>query len=229
MSLLHNERCESKILLTGVDKSILEQYVYSIPYSIKNSFNDRFVNSIYYDTLNYNAFNDNLSGVSNRYKTRLRWYNNINNSKNFFLEFKIKQGAIGTKHIITLDLNLDLSSIRHSEIVHNVSNLLNSNDNILFNYCSHNPVVLVRYERSYYESITYNIRVTIDHKIKYYPQQYSVRLNNTLFSRTYNYIILELKYNSSDSELISDIVQYLPYRVTKSSKYVLGVDSILIK
>jgi len=228
MSLLNNERSETKILLTGVDKSILEQYVYSIPYSIKKCFTDRYVNSIYYDTLNYNAFNDNLSGVSNRYKTRLRWYNNINNSKNFFLEFKIKQGAIGTKHIIPLELNLDLASIKHSEITDNVSNLLNDNDNILFNYCSHNPVVLVRYERSYYESITYNIRLTIDHKIKYFPQQYSINLNNTLYSRTHNYIILELKYISSDSEVVSDIVQYLPYRVTKSSKYVLGVNSIII-
>jgi len=228
MDEIKNERCESKILLTGVDKSILEQYVKSIPYSIKNSFSDRFVNSIYYDTIDYNAFNDNLSGISNRYKTRLRWYNNLNNSSNFFLEFKMKKAAIGSKYIIPLDLVLDLESIKHSEIINNVSKNLTVNDNIIFNYSSHNPVVLVRYERSYYESSMYNIRVTIDHKIQYYPQQYSTKLNISYSSRTYNYIILEIKYYSNNDEIISDLVQYLPYRVTKSSKYVIGVNSIMI-
>ena len=228
MNIIQTERCESKILLTGVDKSILEQYVYSIPYCIKKSYDDRFVNSIYYDTINYNAFKDNLAGISNRYKTRLRWYNNLNNSGKFFLEFKIKQGSIGSKHRIPLDLKLDLNIVRHSDIIDSVSKQLNSDDNILFNYSSHNPVVLVRYERSYYESNIYNIRITIDHKLKYYPQQYSGNLNILYNSRTYNMIIVEIKYHSNNNDMISDIVQYLPYRITKSSKYVMGVDSIMI-
>ena len=81
MNELNNYRFEYKILLTGVDTKVLEEYVYSIPYSFTSSFNDRFVNSIYYDTINYNALNDNLSGISRRYKTRLRWYNKLNKTK----------------------------------------------------------------------------------------------------------------------------------------------------
>ena len=37
-----------------------------------------------------------------------------------------------------------------------------------------------------------------------------------------------LKYLKSNHDVISDIVQYLQYRITKSSKYVMGVDSIMI-
>ena len=228
MNELQNERFEYKILLTGVDSKILEEYVYSIPYSFKNSFNDRFVNSIYYDTINYKALNENLSGVSQRYKTRLRWYNKLNKTNNCFLEFKMKKGVVGSKHIIPIKLDLNLEAIMHSEIIYKVSNHLSDNDYLIFNYCSHNPVVLVRYKRSYYESKSYNIRVTIDQGIRYYPQQLSNKLNISYNSRINENIILELKYLNNNHDVISDIVQYLPYRFTKSSKYVMGVDSIMI-
>ena len=228
MNELQNERYEYKILLTGLDTKVLEKYVYSIPYLFKKSFNDRFVNSIYYDTLNYTALNENLSGVSQRYKTRLRWYNKLNKTNNCFLEFKIKKGVVGSKHIIPIRLDLDLDAIRHSEIIYKVSDQLSDNDYFIFNYCSHNPVVLVRYKRSYFESELYNIRVTIDQGIKYYPQQLSNMLNISYNSRSNENIILELKYLNSNIDVISDIVQYLPYRITKSSKYVMGVDSIMI-
>ena len=228
MNELKNERFEYKILLTGVDTKILEEYVYSIPYSFKNSFNDRFVNSIYYDTINYKALNDNLAGVSQRYKTRLRWYNKLNKTNNCFLEFKIKNGTVDSKHIIPIELDLNLDALRHSELIYKVSNQLSDNDYLIFNYCSHNPIVLVRYKRSYFESESYNIRVTIDQGIRYYPQQLSNKLNISYNSRTNDKIILELKYLKNNHDVISDIVQYLPYRITKSSKYVMGVDSIMI-
>ena len=89
-------------------------------------------------------------------------------------------------------------------------------------------MVLVRYNRSYYESKSYDIRITIDKGIRFYPQQLSSKLNISNNSRNNENIILEIKYMNSNHELISDIVQYLPYRVTKSSKYVMGVDSIMI-
>ena len=87
---------------------------------------------------------------------------------------------------------------------------------------------MVRYKRSYFESESYNIRVTIDQGIRYYPQQLSNKLNISYNSRTNDNIILELKYLNNNHDVISDIVQYLPYRFTKSSKYVMGVDSIMI-
>ncbi len=228
MTELHNERIEYKILLSGIEPKILEEYVHSIPYAFKCSYDDRFVNSIYYDTLNFKALHDNLSGVSRRYKTRLRWYNSINEANDCYIEFKYKNGVLGSKYIVPIDLNLGLNNISHSEIVFEVSKQLNDNDNLIFNYCSHNPVVLVRYHRSYYESKSYDIRITIDKGIRFYPQQFSRKLNITNNSRNNENIILEIKYMNSNHELISDIVQYLPYRVTKSSKYVMGVDSIMI-
>ena len=64
---------------------------------LKKIYKDRVVNSIYYDEKNLTFANDNLIGISERLKTRLRWYNT---DKNFFYEFKSKKNKIGKKIII---------------------------------------------------------------------------------------------------------------------------------
>ena len=46
---------------------------------LKKTHKDRVVNSIYYDEKNLTFANDNLIGISERIKTRLRWYNNESN------------------------------------------------------------------------------------------------------------------------------------------------------
>ena len=50
---------------------------------------DRNISSIYLDTLNYNFARDNINGVSERKKIRIRWYNN--NLNNISIEEKIKK------------------------------------------------------------------------------------------------------------------------------------------
>ena len=46
---------------------------------LKKIYQDRVVNSIYYDEKNLTFANDNLIGISERIKTRLRWYNDDSN------------------------------------------------------------------------------------------------------------------------------------------------------
>ena len=51
-------------------------------------YENRTVNSVYFDDLYNTSANDNLSGISKREKYRLRWYNNnfVNN-----LKFEVKK------------------------------------------------------------------------------------------------------------------------------------------
>jgi len=58
-------------------------------HKITRPFNDRTINTIYYDTDNYITAQDNLAGISKRSKYRVRWYDNEN--KNFNYEIKIKK------------------------------------------------------------------------------------------------------------------------------------------
>ena len=70
---------------------------------------DRIVNSIYYDTNDFKSAQDNLAGISDRKKYRIRWYNyeEVVTPK---LEVKIKNGSVGTKKIFPLP-KLDLNRI----------------------------------------------------------------------------------------------------------------------
>ena len=56
---------------------------------ISRPYKDRLINSIYYDDENFTTAQNNLSGISNRRKYRIRWYDN--KFKDFFYEIKIKK------------------------------------------------------------------------------------------------------------------------------------------
>ena len=64
--------------------------------NIYRSYKDRFINSIYYDDENFTTAQDNLSGISNRRKYRIRWYDF--EFKNFSYEIKIKKIILGKKY-----------------------------------------------------------------------------------------------------------------------------------
>ena len=56
--------------------------------------------SLYFDTVDYKFFKDNIEGTGNRVKARLRWYQNSNHTDNKIkttLELKKKRGFVGTK------------------------------------------------------------------------------------------------------------------------------------
>ena len=52
----------------------------------------RKVNSIYFDTLDYISIRQNLDGVSNKKKIRIRWYGDKNIITNPIIEIKSKKG-----------------------------------------------------------------------------------------------------------------------------------------
>ena len=62
---------------------------------ISNPYKDRLINSIYFDDENFATAQDNLSGISDRRKYRIRWYGN--NFKDFSYEVKIKKNNLGRK------------------------------------------------------------------------------------------------------------------------------------
>lgn len=71
---------------------------------IQKEYNDRLVNSIYYDSENFDTAKDNLAGISNRHKYRIRWYNEYQNKFNY--EIKIKKNNLGKKLILKSDNHL---------------------------------------------------------------------------------------------------------------------------
>ena len=60
-----------------------ELYNFLLLNNFNKTFENRIVNSIYLDTCNFDNALDNINGVSNRKKLRMRWYNNDLNNLSF--------------------------------------------------------------------------------------------------------------------------------------------------
>jgi len=186
--------------------------------NLKKIYQDRIVNSIYYDEKNLTFANDNIIGISERIKTRLRWYND---DSNFFYEFKFKRNKIGEKIIIPSNKSLNEISL---------SNLFNHNNNefklnkfenkINYIVTKHDlfPILKVTYNRSYYLFMN-KIRLTFDT-----PAFFQIFSQNSFKIKNKDFLfILELKFHPNDyliaQKLISDS-QFIPKRF---SKYVRGL------
>ena len=180
--------------------------VMSNPSGFRKVYPDRIVNSIYYDDVDYSAYNDNLLGTGERVKYRVRWYGEtLSDVQNPILEKKIKMGLLGTKeHKPLADFSLqDGAPALDASIL--------PKTNCLF------PHVIVRYQRCYLESLDGLLRVTIDKDLRYINL-----INSKISSQSHmdSGLILELKYDASHVEIARQCSSMIPYRLTKNSKYV---------
>ena len=198
-------RYEMKYVLRQDEWQKLQQVLLEHPASFQTAFPDRIVNNIYLDTNELETCNDNLAGISDRKKFRIRWYGEKEDFDNAVLEIKIKNNALGRKEFVKIDWNGE-----------KLSNQIHKNHGGLV------PVLQNQYLRSYYINWEENFRLTVDRRIKYKP-------TNHYFSADYSdafndeHIIVELKFKAEDFALHKEISHYLPFRPTKHSKYVTGI------
>ena len=216
-------RYERKFFITALSKYEIESIVKMHPAFFSEIYNKRFVNNIYFDSFNYNNFRDNVEGATDRIKIRIRWYGVLfGYIKNPILEIKIKKGLLGKKisvPIKTFDLTRDLNI---SEILKSVKGL---NEIIGIDFETLIPSLLNRYSRKYYQSSDKKFRITIDSKQSFYQ----INKKDNLFLDLHtdnNSVILELKYNQAFEQEVNYITSKFPFRVTKSSKYVNGIQQI---
>lgn len=205
-------RYERKYQVASHDYHRVFDLIMSNPMGFNKSYEDRKVNSIYYDDINYSSYNDNLVGVAERVKYRVRWYGDIlENITNPILEKKIKKGLLGSKEYSSLsNFNLDSGA----PILNDLPLITNTLS----------PTVVVRYDRTYFESYNKKIRATIDRNL-----EYGIISNNCLLGAFYSdpKVILEIKYDQSEELEAQDCLQAIPYRLSKNSKYVAAMAQYL--
>jgi len=217
-------RFERKFLTDQLSFSSLEQLVKKHPACFREIFHVRKVNNIYFDTPALNYFSDNVSGRSDRQKVRIRWYgDDIDNITKPVLEFKIKAGMVGRKSSYLLP-DFNLPNIIPSGFFNELFKKSDLPGHILENLLQLEPVLLNLYERKYYLSFDGDFRFTLDSKMNFYDFKSRQRGFRHSFPDLYNRV-LELKYDKALDERAAWIVNHLPIRMTKSSKYVSGVYS----
>ena len=206
-------RYERKYKLDNLHPSAFEQAVRLHPAGFRPVFAPRQVNNLYFDTPDFGAFHDNAAGVSLRVKHRLRWYGQPFEAVNDpILETKIKDNLLGRKE------SFPLPSGRYQ--AGQLDELLEQARRHLGYGPELQPVLFNAYLRSYWATPDSRFRITIDSELQFgaYRKQGSGLLPYRLPG-----VILELKYEQEDEEGSDFILQHIPFRQTKSSKYVTGV------
>lgn len=178
----------------------------------------RIVNSLYYDNPEYRNFFENIEGLQDRYKVRIRWYaDEIKKSK---LEIKVKEGIFGKKIICDIN-NVDITS-DFLDIISNPENYPSLDIQYLPYVINLIPTSYNNYLRRYFESFDGKIRVTMDTDLKF-KKLYNFSLPGGTELVPLDFSVFEVKYKSVDEELVSNIMRNSPLILRKFSKYTAGI------
>lgn len=218
-----NVRYERKFVIENLSKQSVISVVKTNPAIFSEIYHQRYINNIYLDTHNLMFYLDNNFGKANRKKVRVRWYGDLlGRNQKPRLEYKLKTGAVGDKLVYNL-VPFDVKPGFSYDQLQQVFEKSQLPEWVLDDLRSLKPTLLNRYSREYFLSFDRNYRITIDQQLEYCkicPQ------NNSFIQdyKDYKNIILELKYKVNGILEPDFVSNHLPFRLTKSSKYVNGIE-----
>jgi len=218
-------RYERKYYLSGKEYGFVRTLVLNHPASFREIYYTRMVNNIYLDTPGFDFFYDNVNGNQLRKKIRIRWYDKtFAHQKKLTIEYKLKNGLLGDKishplSDIYIGDGFEISQLR--------DNLKNSPlpipvANELLTYY---PTLLNRYLRDYFISEDGKCRITLDRDLSFFR----IHAGKNFFKTGYHIsddLIMEMKYDPGYETMADSISQDFPFRITKSSKYVIGIQNL---
>ncbi len=206
-------RYERKYRIENISPVVVQQIIKQHPASFQKIFPDRQVNNIYFDTANLVAYNENVDGIAERRKFRVRWYGadifNINKPQ---LEIKIKNNQLGEKRTYPKP-DFKLESLK--ELTRSVSEQSALNLSFI-------PTLINSYQRSYFGTSNGDFRITIDWNLQFFSLLGGIQF--TRYSIKDQATIVELKYEEDKDDLADEILQFIPFRFSKNSKYVTGMN-----
>ena len=218
-------RYERKFRVDHGDEHGVRAVVWSHPSMFVQAYPPRFVNNIYLDSEGMQNYLASMSSVGNNRKVRLRWYGDLFGTIDEpVLEFKIKRGSVGVKEqhpFPSFRLGPGFCNshfkraLREADIPHAVKVRL----------VDLNAVLLNRYYRWYFATLDGGYRITVDAKMEYRSVN-RLRSNSVHQHVDHSSIIVELKHQVGWEGLADGIAGFFPYRVTKISKYVQGIERV---
>ncbi|MDC3278807.1 VTC domain-containing protein [Litorivicinus sp.] len=191
---------------------------------LRKHFPDRIVNNIYYDTYNCDAYADNLDGISKRTKLRYRWYGPLDTPSDGRIELKKRFNSNGTKEFYSVNLGGNVAT--HKQLFRSIRGSAPLEWDVLLDIYSV-PIIYNRYHRSYYISQCKKVRVTLDSNHDVMDQRMSGFINTRKKANVAQYIVVEVKFTPELTDYVSSMIADIPMRISRNSKYVNAVNSIL--
>ncbi len=216
-TLTGTERFEVKFAGQGNTIDVIESWIRTHPAGFTSPFPSRTVNSTYFDTYSLSAFEENLIGASEREKVRLRWYGKTSEAERSTLEVKLRRNKLGWK----LSYPIKGAPKRDEswrDLQAKVRAQLPLDARARFD---HNPMVALvnQYHRSYYLSGDGRVRVTVDTDLKAFDQRFGRRPHLDRSVGLPDMLVVEFKFGPEDRTNAMQMMNGIPLRVSRSSKY----------
>jgi hypothetical protein len=218
-------RIEIKFSASEIHSETLAIWLKLHPAGFHAPFPPRWISNLYFDTHDYGAFAENMSGASSRAKVRYRWYGESRTPDTGALEIKCKRNFFGWK--LRFDIaekpyrpGIDARSLRRAVLEQLPAvgrKWLNANPF---------PVLLNRYRRRYFLSADRLVRVTMDTDQSVWDQRYKSYPNFSIRTMLPPIVVVEFKFDRRDREIASRYMRGMPIRVSRHSKYVSGTSAI---
>ena len=219
-------RYERKFFISDLTRQQVETIVKMHPAFFSEIYHRRFINNIYFDTPGLKNYYDNLDGMAQRKKVRIRWYGELFASiESPLLELKCKYGLMGKKDSFTIPRFEMGRHFAHSEIAAAIEGDPGFPETAKAEFKTLVPVLLNRYSRKYYRSADGNYRITIDTGMVFYAvgnwgNSFAGRITDN------DNIVLELKYDAPWDDHADEVTTCFPFRLSRSSKYVTGIQKL---
>ena len=215
-------RYERKYRVENVALPVVREIIRQHPASFRTLYPNRQINNIYFDTPDFHTYRANVVGIGERQKFRVRWYGSdywqIPERVRF--EVKHRSNQTGTKDVH------DFAGF----VWENLPDLTERVNQTVRAFGLLHPVLLSHYQRAYLGTSDGRFRLTIDTEQGFLGARNQQLTTQTRAARRFRHaetgVVLELKYDAEHDDAAQRIMQELPFRQTKSSKYVNGVDLV---
>jgi len=226
MLVPEGSRQEIKFVTNLRDADVVYQWLRLHPLAFTEAYPMRIVHNIYFDTYEYSAYAENLAGVSDRTKVRYRWYGDSLLPQAGKLEIKQKRNQFGWKLLYKVN---DLATNEQTTWKQIRQSIRSQIDHEGALWLDQNPwaVMINHYRRYYYLSACGRIRVTLDFDQMVWDQRKGPRPNVRLKANLPETVVVECKFDRKERDLATQVLNGLPIRVARHSKYMNAVTAII--
>jgi len=218
-------RHERKYVLRGRSLSETLALIHRHPALFREPFPPRFVNNLYFDTPGLQDYFDHVHGLAHRVKHRVRWYGRLDGhiARPVF-EQKLKHGLVSAK----VSAGLPAFAFNGGGARHVHEALIQAGETppaprLALRQLQ--PSLVNRYHRHYFVSRDGQIRLTVDSDLRFFPVA-GQPVSTAGLALPDAPLVIELKYDPSSADRAAAVSNALPFRVSRCSKYVLGIESL---
>jgi hypothetical protein len=210
------KRIELKEVFKVRDLCDFERKLMFSPLRFSKTYSQRRINSLYFDSIDLNSLEESIEGFTFRTKLRLRWYGIQKSQNAATLEIKRKNGIFSWKNLYSNQFTVNPMAKRWDSFIWANSICC---PHALRRTQSLRKVSIISYDRKYYQSFNRKVRITIDDNLISFDQRRRIH-PNLMFGRQHlNQIVVEVKVDASDAEILPVVFNQLPFSPKRFSKY----------